>query len=88
MFLSLQGIVSTLKMVKKDDFWGTLFGLFLGAVGLLVVTEALKHNVIRQKKSVKCRVKRLTSAVTFLFTLIIMFHSHCLALALAYFTPV
>jgi len=42
MFLSLQGIVSTLKMVKKDDFWGTLFGLFLGAVVLLVVTEALK----------------------------------------------
>jgi hypothetical protein len=28
----------------------------------------------KTKKSVKCRVKRLTSAVIFLFTLIIMFH--------------
>ena len=51
-------------------------------------TKVVAAQCDKTKKSVKCRVKQLISAVIFLFTLIIMFHSHCLALALAYFIQV
>jgi hypothetical protein len=44
MHLFLKGIVSLFKMgrKKKDDIWGTIIGLVFGAVGLAILTEAMK----------------------------------------------
>jgi hypothetical protein len=53
MFLSLKDLLTSFTMVKKDDFWGALFGLFLGAVGLVVVTEALKPKCPTCDKSIE-----------------------------------
>jgi hypothetical protein len=49
MFLSFKGILTNIRMVKKDDFWSTVIGLFLGAVGIVVLTEALKPKCPRCK---------------------------------------
>jgi hypothetical protein len=51
-------------------------------------TKVVAAQCDKTKKSVKSRVRRPTLAVIFQRTLIIMFRSHSMVLALAYFTPV
>jgi hypothetical protein len=60
MLLFLKEIISTIRMVNRDGLWSTLFGLFLGAIGVGIVIELSKP------KCPKCnnRIDRRTPICT------------------------